>query len=157
MQNNIYIFTLHFVHYQDEQQRALSILLPLDVCSAMTYLHGARKYDYITPLLKELKWLPVAKQLYYRSGIMAFKCMTGCAPEYLSTEFVKRVEINNRTTRNSQKLNIPLFKTASGQRTFYYRIVTLWNELDLPLKLSKKVLIFKKNLKSKLMHEFLHE
>ena len=29
IQNNIYIFTLHFVHYQDEQQRALSILLPL--------------------------------------------------------------------------------------------------------------------------------
>jgi hypothetical protein len=118
---------------------------------------GARKYDHITPLLKELKWLPVAKQLYYRSAIMAFKCMTGCAPEYLSTKFVKRVEISNRTTRNSQKLNIPLFKTASGQKTFYYRIVTLWNELDLSLKLSKNVFIFKKNLKSKLMHEFLHE
>jgi hypothetical protein len=83
--------------------------------------------------------------------------MTGCAPEYLSTKFVKCVEISNRTTCNSQQLNIPLFKTASGQRTFYYRIVTLWNELDSSLKLSKNVFTFKKILKSKLMQEFLHE
>jgi hypothetical protein len=53
-------------------------------------LYGARKYDHITPFLKELKWLPVASQLYYRSAIMAFKCMTGSAPEYLSSKFIKR-------------------------------------------------------------------
>ena len=27
------------------------------------------------------------------------------------------------------KLNIPVFKSASGQRTFAYRAVTLWNSL----------------------------
>ena len=118
---------------------------------------GVRKYDHITPLLKELKWLPVAKQLYYRNAIVAFKCMTGSAPEYLSEKFVKRVEISNRTTRNSQKLNIPFFKTASGQRTFYYRIVKLWNELDSSLKLCQNVVAFKKLLRSKLLHQFQNE
>ena len=30
--------------------------------------------------------------------------------------------------------NIPLFKTAAGQRSFQYRIVSLWNSLDKDLK-----------------------
>ena len=38
--------------------------------------------------------------------------------------------------RSSQKLNIPLFRTASGQRTFYYRTVKLWHNLESFLKLS---------------------
>ena len=38
---------------------------------------GARKYEHITPMLKELHWLPVAKQLEVRDILMAFKCITG--------------------------------------------------------------------------------
>ena len=40
--------------------------------------------DDITPIFKELNWLPVANQLYNRSAMVAFKCLTGHAPEYLS-------------------------------------------------------------------------
>ena len=32
---------------------------------------GAKKYDYVTPLLKSLSWLPVKDQLHYRQAIMA--------------------------------------------------------------------------------------
>ena len=50
-----------------------------------------RQYDHVTPLLKNLSWLPVIKdQLYYRQAIMAFKCMTGLAPEYLTSQFITR-------------------------------------------------------------------
>ena len=27
-------------------------------------------------------------------------------------------------------LNIPLFRSATGQKTFHYRIVNIWNNLD---------------------------
>ena len=53
----------------------------------------------------------------YRQAIMAFKFMTGHAPEYLTSQFITREQDSKRTTRSSQKLNIPLFRTASGQRT----------------------------------------
>ena len=85
------------------------------------------KYDHVTPLLKSLSWLPVKDQLCYRQVIMAFKCMTGQAPEYLTSQFITRKQVSERTTRSSQNLNIPLFRTPSGQRTFYYRTVKLWN------------------------------
>ena len=55
-----------------------------------------RTYDHITPVLKELKWLPVATQLYFRNAIMAFKCLTSRVPEYLSSQFTKREEISSK-------------------------------------------------------------
>ena len=76
-------------------------------------------------------------------------------PEYLSSKFLKRAEVSGRSTRISQLLNIPLFKTASGQRTFYYRTVNLWNSLDCSLKLCDSVTVFKNRLRTKLLKESL--
>ena len=115
-----------------------------------------KKYDHVTPLLKSLSWFPVKDQLYYRQAIMAFNCMTGHAPEYLTSQFFTREQVSERTTRSSQKLNIPLFRTASGQRTFYYRTVKLWNNLESFLKLSPSVEIFKRSLRSQLLDNFVN-
>ena len=117
---------------------------------ACRIVSGARKFDHVTPILKELEWLPVSSQLYYRSATLAFKCMMGCAPAYLTSIFIKH------TTRSSQQLNIPLFRTATGQRTFYYRTTTIWNSLDLTLKLSRTILTFKRALKRKFIVESPH-
>ena len=38
---------------------------------------GARKYDHITLILKELHWLPVAKQLEVRDTLVDFKYIKG--------------------------------------------------------------------------------
>ena len=61
---------------------------------------------------------------------MTLKCMTGMAPEYLGYKFIFRGNISERVTISLQKLNIPLFKTKTGQRSFFfYRIVNVWNNL----------------------------
>ena len=73
----------------------------------------------------------------------------------LSSLFLKRAEISGRETRNSQLLNIPLFKTSTEQRTFYYRTVPLWNSLERSLNLSESLNIFKRRLRGKLLREFL--
>ena len=44
--------------------------------------------NMIISRLEELRWLPVASELFYRDAIMAFKCMSGCAPEYLSSQLL---------------------------------------------------------------------
>ena len=80
--------------------------------------------------------------------------MAGLAPNYLSTQFLKRNEVSKRKTRNCQLLNIPLFKSSAGQRTFYYRAVTLWNKLDQSIKLSKDVKSFKGKLRANLLRRF---
>ena len=60
--------------------------------------------------------------------------MNGLAPLYLSKLFIKRSEIHDLNTRNNKALHIPQHKTVSGQRTFYYRAVKLWNDLMKTLK-----------------------
>ena len=84
---------------------------------------------------------------------MAFKCLTGRVPEYLLSQLITRIEVSRRTTRNSQKLNIPLFKAANGQRTFYYRIVITWNSLHSSLKTINSMPIFKYSPKHELLED----
>ena len=114
-------------------------ILPAELSSALgntiTWLHFWRV---------SLCWLSVKDQLYYRQPIMAFKCMTGQDPDYLTSQFITREQVSQRTTRSSQKLNIPLFRTASGQRTFHYRAMGLWNNLESHFKTCRLVDIFKR-------------
>ena len=86
---------------------------------------------------------------------MAFKCLTSRVPEYLSSQFIKRGEISGRDTRSSQMLHIPLFKLANDQRTFYYRIVSIWNSMDSHFKTFESVCASKFNLKRKLVKDFI--
>ena len=55
--------------------------------------------------------------------------MKGLAPPYLCDKFEMRSKIHSVNTRNKDKLDIPLYNSASGQRTFHYRAVSIWNEL----------------------------
>ena len=118
---------------------------------ACRIVSGSKKYDHVTPILRQLKWLPVKQHMYYRDSIMAFKCMNGLASGYLSDQFTKRSSISTRKTRNSQLLNIPLFKTATGQRTFYYRMVSLWNALPQNIQLSQSLAHFKNLMRKRLL------
>ena len=122
---------------------------------AARIIYNVRKYDHISSTLRNLRWLPVKTNLYYRDAILTFKCMAGQAPEYLTSEFVTRGSVSRRLTRNFHQLNIPFFKTTTGQRTFYYRSVSIWNKLDSRLKQCEKPVSFKRALKKQLLSEFL--
>lgn len=117
---------------------------------AARIISGLRKYDHVTPILKELHWIPVKKHLYYRDAVLAFKCMKGMAPKYLSSQFITRESVSRRT-------NIPLFTSATGQKSFQYRIAKLWNELPSNIKLCETISNFKINLKKNLLRQFLSE
>ena len=112
---------------------------------AARVVSNSRKFDHI----------PVKSHLYYRDALLAFKCMNNCAPDYLSSQFRTRREVSCRETRNNHKLDVPLFKTAAGQKTFLYKTTTLWNNIDPALKLCNSFLSFKVKLKHKLLQQYL--
>ena len=43
-----------------------------------------RKSDHVTPLLKQLHWLPVQARIIYKIATLAYKFFDGCPPPYLS-------------------------------------------------------------------------
>ena len=53
------------------------------------------KHDHITPVLKELHWLPVGSRIAFKMLVMTFKCMSGMAPSYL-------VELVHTRTRHGR-------------------------------------------------------
>ena len=81
---------------------------------AARIISGRRKFDHITPALRDLGWLSVRQQLYLRDAVFAFKGMTACSPDYLRSKLVTSGQASGRVMRNSGQLNIPLFRTVSG-------------------------------------------
>ena len=71
---------------------------------------GARKNEHITPMLKELHWLTVAKQLEVRDILMTFNCIKGLAPPSLCNKFSTISQVHSRNTRNKDKLHIPSYQ-----------------------------------------------
>ena len=110
---------------------------------ACRIVSGVKKFYHITSVLRAMQWLPIRQLLYYRNAVMAFNCVTGCTPDSLTDQFIKHSDVSTHTTRNSQKLQIPPLKSATGQRSFYYMTVKIWNMLDPSLKLSKILQEFK--------------
>ena len=80
---------------------------------AARIISGHGKCDHVTPVLKELHWFPVKEHLYYRDAILAFKCMNGMVPEYLSLQFTTRGTVSGRLTRQSGQVSS--FKTELKQ------------------------------------------
>ena len=84
--------------------------------------------------------------LVYRDGILAFKCLRGLVPDYPAKKCKTRSEIHNRDMRNKNKIDIPGYRTAAGQRTFHYRPVSLWKALPKRLNKLTNIVTFKKAL-----------
>ena len=44
----------------------------------------SNKYDHITPLLKELHWLPIEQQIKFKILLITFKALNKQAPNYIT-------------------------------------------------------------------------
>ena len=91
---------------------------------------GCRKYDHITPILKELHWLPVIKRIQFKTLMITYKALNGLAPIYL-TELLHE-KANTRTLRSSGELilAVPKYKLQTyGLNAFSVAAPTLWNKL----------------------------
>ena len=112
---------------------------------AARIVSGTGKFDHVTPILKQLQWLPIIKQLAVRDATMVFKFLNGLAPPYLCQKFKTRSEVHNCNTRNS--LHIPLCRTAAGQRAFTFRGQKLCNSLPDEFKSITNLDVFQAKIK----------
>ena len=114
---------------------------------AARIVSGTREFDQVTPILKQLQWLPIVKQLEVRDAKMVFKCLNGLAPPYLCQKFKTRSKVHNCNTRNRDRLHIPLCRMAAGQRAFTFRGQRLWNSLPDEFQSITNLDVFKVKIK----------
>jgi len=46
---------------------------------------GARKWEHMTPVLRELHWLPIRRRITFKTAVLAYKCQHDVAPKYLQS------------------------------------------------------------------------
>jgi len=115
-------------------------------------LCAAKKYDHITPLLRELHWRRVPERIQFRLCVLAYRCLTGTAPQYLadtlslSTNVAARCRLRSADSRTLQLLSTR--RTTLGDRAFSVAAARAWNSLPLEIRNSGSLLTFPRMTKT---------
>ena len=113
-------------------------------------LTDTKKFDHISPVLRELGWPSIKDQLLVRDTTQVYKIVNGLAPLYLSSKLSKRSDTHHYNTRKRDNLNLPLCRTVTAQRSFYYRAVSACNSLTADTRNSLSLCTFKRSVKCEL-------
>ena len=108
----------------------------------------AKKRDHVTPLLKELHWLPVSFRTDFKVLVLTFKALSGSSPENIRNLLAQYTP--SRNLRSSDQLLLarpPVPKKKFGDRAFMNCAVSLWNGLPLPVRKAETFGEFKVKLK----------
>ena len=119
----------------------------------------SRKRDHITPVLKQLHWLPLHLRIQHKVLSLAYSCKSGTSPPYLSELIPSYVPSRSLRSASQCRINIPGYhdntqKKQSGARSFKAVAPSLWNPLPLSLKSSPSAESFRRSLKTHLFSQF---
>ena len=109
------------------------------------------KFCHITPVLRELHWLPVKFRIDYKILLLTYKGLHEMCPDYLKDLLVicnnKRY---NLRSSDSLLLKNPSFKSSStlGDRSFQVAAPILWNALPGDIRDITNLDSFKRSLKT---------
>ena len=109
---------------------------------------GSRKYDHISPVLRQLHWLPVAKLIVFKIFLMVFKIIHGRAPHYLQELIAIKPATRHLRSSGTYMLSEPRTRTIRyGDRAFAKAAPVIWNKLPVPLRQTSSINTFKIKLK----------
>ena len=120
--------------------------------TAARILTGSRKYDHITPVLRQLHWLLVEYHVQYKILLVTYKALQGQAPGYIKD--LLQFRTTGCTLRSSARddLHVPQTKLRTyGDRAFTVAAPNPWNSLPFSLRQSPSTVLFKKQLKAHLL------
>ena len=90
--------------------------------STVLLIYSAKKYDHMTPLLWELHWLRIPERIQFRLCVLAYRCLTGTAPQYLADTLSLSTNVADRCrlrSADSQMLQLPSTRrTTLGDQAF---------------------------------------
>ena len=114
---------------------------------------NTRKYDRISPVLKDLHWLPIQQRIVFKIALMTFKCRHNLSPEYLKSSINERQQTRTLRSNSRQPLSIQGVTNNMGARSFLHAAPTVWNNLPVSLTQITNINTFKKQLKTYLFEK----
>lgn len=111
--------------------------------------------NHITPILKDLHWLPIKIRIDFKILLMTYKCVNAIAPEYLCNLVTKKKCPRPLRSEKLELLNVPATRLKTyGDRSFQYAAAVEWNKLPLDVRNSPSITSFKTNLKTYLFKTY---
>ena len=97
---------------------------------------GATKFCRVTPLLRELHWLPIAVRVEFKTPLLVHRALNGRAPDYVANYVSRRLPPRSLRSSELYLLCVPRAKRIWGDRPFGIAAPTLWNLLPQHLSLT---------------------
>ena len=120
--------------------------------AAARVVSRVKRWDHISPVLKDLHWLPVNKRIDHKICSMTYGCIKGTAPSYLQELITKYEPSRELRSSSLALLKIPSVnghkKKYLGARSFESAAPALWNTLPPKLKTCETKASFKENIKT---------
>ena len=128
-----------------------STLRPLQVAQnfAARILLQRSKFCHITPVLKELHWLPVESRIKFKVMLFTYKALNELAPSYLTS--LLSIPDHSRKLRSSTSTDLAIprtFKVKMSDRAFSVFAPKLWKTVDPGIQNYPSLSIFKKKIKT---------
>ena len=115
----------------------------------MHLILSGSKYDCITPLPRELHWLPVEQRIVFKILLLIFKSLNDLSPCYIRDLL--------QTHMPSRKFQSPRSRLKFyGDRAFSVCAPILWNNLPEHIKCSLNLTSSKRNLKTYLFKRYFY-
>jgi hypothetical protein len=122
--------------------------------AAARLIFTARKYDHITPLLRDLHWLRMPERITFRLAMLVYRCQQGTAPQYLSEQLHRVADIESRwplRSASTAALVVPLTRHSTiGDRAFSVAASRAWNDLSPTVQSAGTLELFRRRLKTEL-------
>ena len=120
---------------------------------------GRRKYDHITPVLKELHWLKIDERIEYKIALQMYKCLSNEGSAYLTRDLVPVATLPEKQRLRSAKSKdvVPNKHKLKSLRLRWFSVngPKLWNNLPNSLKSSSSTKSFCRPLKTYLFNKSL--
>jgi hypothetical protein len=106
--------------------------------AAARLVTGTQRFDHITPVLRDLHWLPIRNPITYKVAMLVYKCLHGLAPSILADFCQPVLSVSGRQhlcSADTGALVVPRTRTSVGSRSFSVCGPATWNDMPIELRL----------------------
>ena len=104
---------------------------------------GTKKFDHITPILKDLHWLPMARRIDFKLATIVFNVRKSKQPEYLSALVIDYEQSRSLRSENKRFIYTPRTNTKLAGRRFSSAAPAIWNNLPCDIRTCEDLGTFK--------------
>jgi len=117
-------------------------------------VYSSRRYDRVTPLLRELHWLRMSQRIDYKLAVLVYRCLNGLAPSYLASDLQRVADLGARRRlclASTSTLIVPVTCLSTvGDCAFPVAAARVWNSLPADVTSSPSLPTFHRWLKTEL-------